>query len=242
MHHYERRAAGPESLHVIAGGGGAFLHGTSIAKPESGYAAAAYPDAAQSRTLALQVPLKLMLGRAGYLVHIAAALIASFELGAGWHSRMRFEVTSVIVTLAIIWLLYVFAGHQKAHPRRVLALAIPFGVGLGMLPLGIASALRPMAREIPLLGRDAADIVLYAFAASFLFGVFLMLVAIGGLEMQQAFTALGHPGFKHVVRLRISPDGTVDGWTIGKDDPLAKDGPWLIDRWSFSAGKPASGR
>ena len=30
MHHYERRAPGGESLHVIAGGGGAFLHGTRV--------------------------------------------------------------------------------------------------------------------------------------------------------------------------------------------------------------------
>jgi hypothetical protein len=235
MHHYERREAGPRSLHVIAGGGGAFLHGTSIALPKGGYAARAYPDHRQSRQLALQVPLKLMLGRAGYLVHIAAAIIASIELGAGWHNRSRFEVTSVVATLAIIAVLYVFAGHGKAHPRRVLALAIPFGVIFGMMPMALASATRPLARIVPLLGRDSMVLVLYAFAAAFLFGVFLTMVAIGGLELQQCFTVLGHPGFKHFVRLRVSPDGTVDAWAIGKDDPLANAGPFLIDRWTFSA-------
>jgi hypothetical protein len=243
MHHYERRAAGAgaESLHVIAGGGGAFLHGTSIARPPMGYGACAYPDAAQSRALALQVPLKLMLGRAGYLVHIAAAFVASIELGAGWHNRARFEASSAIVTLAIIALLYVYAGHQKAHPRRVLALAIPFGVVLGLMPMALASAMHSLAHAVPLLGRDTIDIVIYAFVAAFVFGVFLTMVAVGGLEMQQAFTALGHPGFKHFVRLRVSPDGTVDAWTIGKDDPLAADGPWLVDRWTFSARRPGSG-
>ena len=32
LHHYERRRPAPESLHVIAGGGGAFLHGTRISR------------------------------------------------------------------------------------------------------------------------------------------------------------------------------------------------------------------
>ncbi len=51
--------------------------------------------------------------------------------------------------------------------------------------------------------------------------------------MQQVFTVLGHPGFKHFVRMRISPDGSIDAWVIGKDDPLAEEGPWLVDRWRW---------
>lgn len=238
MHQYERRVVGG-SLHVIAGGGGAFLHGTRIVS-DPNPAARAYPDARTTRQLALQVPLKLMLGRAGYLVHIAAALIASMELAIGWHHRLRFAWVSLAVSVAIVWCLYAIAGHQRAHPARVLALAIPFGAALGLLPLGLSFVLHDVANAVPLLGRDTVVMLAYAFSAALLFGVFLTLCALGGLEMQQVFTVLGHPGFKHFVRMRVSPDGTIDAWTIGKDDPLAPGGPWLIDRWTWSGRGAAS--
>jgi hypothetical protein len=231
LHQYERRIV-KRSLHVIAGGGGAFLHGTRTV-PDPKPAAAAYPNAAITRRLALGVPLKLMLGRAGYLVHIAAALVASFELGVGWHDRQRFVGISVLVSAAIVWMLYVIAGHQRAHPWRVLAVAIPFGAALGLLPMALSMALRAAAHFVPLLGRDTIVMVVDAFAGAFIFGLFLAVCALGGLEMQQAFTVLGHPGYKHFVRLRVMPDGTVDAWVIGKDDPLGDDGPWLIDRFAW---------
>jgi hypothetical protein len=234
MHQYERRTVGG-SAHVIAGGGGAFLHGTRIvADPEP--AAAAYPDAATTRTLALQVPFKLALGRAGYLVHIAAALIASIELALGWHDWSRLVWMSLAVTALIVWVLYAIAGHQRAHPRRVLAIAVPFGAALGLLPMGLTILLRNFAHVVPLLGRDTVAVIVYAFLAAFLFGTFLTLCALGGLEMQQVFAVLGHPGFKHFVRMRVSVDGSIDAWVIGKDDPLVSEGPWLIDRWTWSAG------
>jgi hypothetical protein len=233
MHQYERRTIG-NSLHVIAGGGGAFLHGTRIVHDPQP-AAAAYPDAAATRKLALQVPIRLALGRAGYLVHMAAALVASIELAGGWHDRLRLVWMSVVVTAVIVWGLYAIAGHQRSHPRRVLAIAIPFGAALGLLPMGLSILLRDTAKIVPLLGRDTFAIVVYAFVAAFLYGVFLALCALGGLEMQQVFTVLGHPGFKHFVRMRVSPGGTIDAWVIGKDDPLSRDGPWLVDRWSWNA-------
>ena len=233
VHQYERREVG-RSLHVIAGGGGAFLHGTRIvADPKP--AAAAYPSAAITRRLVLQVPFKLLVGRAGYLVHMAAAALAAIELGIGWNQPVRLVWASAIATATIVWLLYVIAGHRRAHPGRVFALAVPFGLSLGLLPLGLSVLLRHVAATMPLLGRDTGVILVYALLASLLFGSFLALCALGGLDMQQAFTVLGHPGFKHFVRLRVSPDGTIDAWAIGKDDPLVREGPWLIDRWSWNA-------
>jgi hypothetical protein len=86
---------------------------------------------------------------------------------------------------------------------------------------------------VPLFGRDTVVLVVYAFAAALVFGAFLATCALGGLEMQQVFTVLGHPGFKHFVRLRVSPGGTVDAWVIGKDDPLADGPPCLVDRWTW---------
>jgi hypothetical protein len=233
LHQYERRQVG-HSLHVIAGGGGAFLHGTRI-MPDPSPAAAAYPNAKISRRLALQVPLKLMLGRAGYLVHMAAALVAFIELAVGWRDLQRFAWVSVAVSAAIVWMLYTIAGHHRAHPRRVLALAVLFGAAFGLLPMGLTVLLQDVAQAVPLLGRDVVVAIAYAFAAALLFGIFLALCALGGLEMQQVFTVLGHPGFKSFVRMRVSPDGTIDAWVIGKDDPLVPQPPLLIDRWTWSA-------
>ena len=76
-------------------------------------------------------------------------------------------------------------------------------------------------------------IVAYVLLGAFVMGLFLALVCVLGLEHQQAFTVLSHPGYKHFVRLCIRTDGRVDGWVIGKDDPLGKDEPRLIDRFSW---------
>jgi len=231
MHHYERRDLGA-SMHVISGGGGAFLHGTRIV-PDPQPAAAAYPDARATRRLALQVPFRLMLGRSGYLVHIAAGTVAALELGMDWHHWSRMWWVAAVASLFVTWALYSIAGHHRAYPRRVLALALPFGVAFGSLPPTIVSLLRFAGHYVPVLGRDAAAVIVYAFVGAFLFGCFLAICALQGLEMQQVFTVLGHPGFKHFVRMRVSPDGTIDAWAIGKDDPLQPEGPWLIDRWSW---------
>ncbi|HEY2511692.1 MAG TPA: hypothetical protein VGI39_12575 [Polyangiaceae bacterium] len=228
VHHYERRTLG-RSLSVIAGGGGAFLHGTRIA-PAKSPADCAYPDGPASRALVLQMPLKLMLGRAGYLVHIGLAFLASLSFGAGLEGgRIAFRATALLITAGIAAALYGIAGHHRTHPVRVFALALPFALIIGLMPWGLAM----IVPHIPRLERETAAMLVYAFLGSLVFGLFLATLAIGGIEHQQAFTVLGHPGFKHFVRLRISPDGTIDAWVIGKDDPLASDGPWLIDRWTW---------
>jgi len=79
--------------------------------------------------------------------------------------------------------------------------------------------------------------LVYAFLSALIFGIYLVVVAIMGLELQQAFTVLGHPGFKEFVRFRLSPDGTIDAWVVGKDDPLANHGPWLIDRFRWDGAR-----
>ena len=99
LHHYERRPVG-ESLHVIAGGGGAFLHGTRIPPAPAGDAAAAYPDAATSRRLALRLPWKLMAGAAGFLPHMVFALLAAIQLRALDHGPVAGLTVTTLVALA----------------------------------------------------------------------------------------------------------------------------------------------
>lgn len=232
MHHYERRVVG-ESMHVIAGGGGAFLHGTRIVADPSP-AAVVYPNARMSRRLALEVPFRLVMGRAGYIVHIVAALVGALELAAGGHGLVRFAITAAVVSAGWVWVLYAIAGHHRAHPRRVLALTVPFGLALGLLPACLAYLDLLYGGHIYAVAREPLMLLIHAYASALLYGVFLSLCALGGLEMQQVFTVLGHPGFKSFVRLRVSPAGTIDAWVIGKDDPLASEGPWLVDRWTWS--------
>lgn len=238
FHHYERRSIG-RSLHVIAGGGGAFLHGTRIAPyPESvGPPDAVYPNAAATRKLVLQVPLKLMIGRAGLLVHFALALVASIQLGATRGSASAMMATSLFTSGLVALILY-FIALQGHAPRALrLALALPFSVALALLPLGLRFAFP----HLPFHMADGAVLVASAFLGSLLFGVYLTALTLLGVEHQQAFTVLGHPGYKHFVRLCVHPDGHVEGWAIGKDDVLDERDPLLVDRFSWDPNAPVSG-
>jgi len=235
FHHYERKKIN-RSMHVIAGGGGAFLHGTRIGRypDEYGQPDATYPTEAMSRRLIAQVPFKLAIGRAGLLVHLAMALIASTVLGVA-RDRPMMLVTSVVLSIAMSIALY-FVAHQgdMKGKRRIGALATLFGISLGMLPM----LLRLSVSALPAMAGDTAVIVASAFGGSAIFGLYLMVLAALGLEHQQAFTVLGHPGYKHFVRLCVHPDGKVEAWTIGKDDVLAEGPPLLIDRFDWTPGPP----
>jgi hypothetical protein len=231
LHHYERREHG-RSLHVIAGGGGAFLHGTRISPAPLGPAKCAYPTAGMTRQLVAGVPLNLMLGRGGFLPHIALALVASLELGAALGGGTAALVGSaIVVTLAMGVAFYLIAGHQRAHPRRIAAASVPFAAALGLSPMLLKLAL---PRVVPTLAGDTAVLVAHALLGTFVFGLFLASVATLGLEQQQAFAALSHPGFKHFVRFCVHPDGKMEAWVIGKDDPLVPGPPKLVDRFEWS--------
>jgi hypothetical protein len=240
FHHYERRQLG-KSMHVIAGGGGAFLHGTRIAPypPKSGPPLVAYPSAEASRKLALQVPLRLMFGRGGFVVHLCLALLASIELGASSKGTTSLVVTASIISIGLAVVLY-FVGHQGEAKKRIALVAAPFGVAMGLLPMALHLALSQSsglsARGFGVaLASDTAVTVTSAFVGSLIFGLYLTILAVLGLEHQQAFTVLGHPGFKHFVRLCIHPDGKVDAWTIGKDDMLSPGAPCLIDEFKWDS-------
>ena len=67
-------------MHVIAGGGGAFTHGTRVHRyPRGGEPACAFPDQRTSRRLAASVPLQTMLGTAGILPHLGCAALAALR-------------------------------------------------------------------------------------------------------------------------------------------------------------------
>jgi hypothetical protein len=230
MHHYERRVPGAASLHVIAGGGGAFLHGTRITPSPSGPAACAYPTPAMSRRLLAQVPFKLMVGSSGFILHLVLAFIASLELAAAARGTTTLVVTGCLVAAALAAGLYANVGHNKAHPLAVGAVAVPFGVGLGLLPMSLYLSLPHI---VPVVDWDIGVLVVYAFVGALVVGIFFMTITLLGLEHQQAFAVLSHPGFKHFVRMCVHPDGRVEAFAIGKDDPVGPGDAVLIERFDW---------
>jgi hypothetical protein len=240
IHHYERLERG-KALHVIAGGGGAFLHPARIARgglPPT----RAWPGVAQSRFLLRQVPWKLFLGRSGFLPHLG--LMALFGVAVSI-SQLLFVSTGLAVSASIFTTLLVgciyalIGGVRRRRSVLLVALAaalLTVALSLGATALVDAAIVRlGPAPPVRLLLKLAA-FTLGVSAGTFVFGGYLCVLTLLGYENMQAFTVLDHPGFKHFVRLRVRADGRgLDGWCIGAADPLGDaDGkPVLVDHFSW---------
>ena len=158
--------------------------------------------------------------------------MASIEMGAMRGSANAAIVTTALLATLLSVLFYVIAMQGQAARWKRIGLAVPFGVAIGVLPV----LLRQLGARLPGFLADGAVMLTSAFAGAFLFGVYLTALALLGIEHQQAFTVLGHPGYKHFVRLCVHPDGRVEGWAIGKDDMLDESAPLLVDRWVWKEG------
>jgi hypothetical protein len=230
VHHYERQTVG-KSLHVIAGGGGAFLHGSRIA-PEAGSAPPelVYPDKKTSMRLALGMPVRLALGTAGFLPHLLFGLLAAIEMGALSRGPVAASLATAVGTLIAIAGLTFAVRVRRQRPAATWAISILFGAILGLAPLGLRLL---SASVLPRAVYMVSVVVAQAFLGSFVLGVFLLVLALTGLEHHQGFAALGHPGFRHFVRLCVHPSGRIEGFVIGKDDPLGEGAPVLVDRFEW---------
>jgi hypothetical protein len=249
IHHYERAARG-ESLHVIAGGGGAFLHPARVAA--GGLTpAVVWPSVAQSRYLLRGVAGKLACGRSGFLPHAVLLLIflPAVLFRGRLYARTGIAVTATVVTTLVVGIVFALLGGG-ARRRVVLPFALAAAAVTALIPLAASSLVRAalddlwrpaVAVAVPIL-----TLALAVFAGTFVFGGFLALMTLLGYEHMQALTALDHPGFKHFVRLRVRADGSgVDGWCIGATDPLRpSQPPELVDHFVWrpfgakESGKP----
>jgi hypothetical protein len=229
VHHYERQRVG-DSLHVIAGGGGAFLHGSRIA-PDLGSLppARVYPDKATSRRLAFGMPLRLAAGWAGFLPHVVFGLIAAIEVTVVNRGPIPGALVVALSTVLTTVALTVAVRARFERPVMTWAVCIVFGLILGLAPLGLRTMLSVV---LPQSGVISAALA-HASLGSFVLGLFLLVLALTGLEHQQGFAALGHPGFRHFVRLCVHPSGKVEGFVIGKDDTLGQGPPVLVDRFEW---------
>lgn len=239
-HQYVRQSFG-EGVHVTAGGGGAFLHPARIARDASTHKPdAEFPGPRASRALAMRVPIAIALGRSGFLVHIASALLClpafSIALAQGRASFWAGFWTG----LAAAGVCFAIGGWRRDRVVRIAALSLAMGAVFGAVPEAMIAASERITHALH-GGRVAqalaliAPYTLAAYAGALLFGSYLTVLTLLGLEMHQAFAALAHPGYKHFVRMRVHKDGTrVDAFVLGKVDPLRKNEPVvLVDRFTW---------
>jgi hypothetical protein len=245
VHHYER-SADDGMLHVIAGGGGAFLHPAPVVGGRR-KAERRWPSSQESRALLGGVPWKIARGRSGFLPHLVlVALFApAMSVGVRLYDRLGVIVAAPIAMTLVITIIYALIGGVRRRWRKVLPPAFVAAAFTAALPI-FASFLVKHAllrlHFVPTLFIVASSTLLFTvFAASYVFGSYLAWLTRRGIEHTQAFTSLDHPGYKHFLRLRVRADGKgVDGYCIGLTDPLAGGSkPELVDVFSW---RPALGR
>jgi hypothetical protein len=148
---------------------------------------------------------------------------------------------ALAISLIVAFGTALLVGWRRHRAARVVPFATAFGLVIGALPVAIGIGTDALAMRV--MGHwgspvaFAGALVLATMASSFLFGVMLMLVARLGLSHGQAYAAMGSPGYKHFVRLRVRAGergaSRVDAWVIGIVDPIARPTPVLIDTFQF---------
>jgi hypothetical protein len=240
IHHYERSHEG-RSVHVVAGGGGAFLHGARIAGRAAYPVAAEFPGPRASWKMLLQLPLFCALGRAGWLLPAIFAVGDAVALGE--HARDGDRASASVglaIGLIVAFGTALLIGWRRHRAVRVVPFATALGLAIGAVPVAIGLALDALAPRV--IGGEtvlgfAVALALSTVASSFLFGAMLMLIARLGLNHAQAYAAMGSPGYKHFVRLRVRAGergmSQVDAWVVGIVDPVARPTPVLVDTFRF---------
>ncbi len=239
VHHYERSVEN-ETLHVIAGGGGAFLHPAPMVAGPRG-AERRWPSADESRPLLGGVPWKICRGRSGFLPHLVfAALFApAMSVGVRLYDRTGMIVAAPIAVTLVVTIIYALIGGVRRRWRKVLPLALGAALLTAALPivasLLVKHSLLRLHFEPTVYVVASCTFILSVFAGSYVFGSYLALLTRRGIEHTQAFTALDHPGYKHFLRLRVRADGSgIDGYCIGLTDPLGEDAkPELVDTFTW---------
>jgi len=251
VHHYERSHEGP-SVHVVAGGGGAFLHGARVARRGARYEAAAeFPGPVVSRALLARLPWVVARGGAGWVVTAVfgvADAVALLPAGLGIRP-MSLELAAAIgVSVAVGAGLLV--GWRRHRLGRVVAFSLLLGLVVGALPVVLGLGLD--AAGVRELGHGnvretltwVAAWTLATWTSGFAFGGLLQLIASLGLNHAQPYAALGEPGYKNFLRLRIREDATgkttIDAFAIGQVDPVRGSAAVLIDsfRWRPASTPP----
>jgi hypothetical protein len=246
IHHYERSREGP-SIHVIAGGGGAFLHGARVARDGASYPRdVEFPGPRASWAMCRRLPWHLAVGRAGWVITSVFAVADGLALTAYFREGLKASASIALVTSVIVAAATALLVGRRHRIARVMGLAIVFGLATGALPVGVGIA-ADIAGVDEIGGTEVGRFVailsallVSTLASGAAFGVMLATIARLSLNLSQPFAALGEPGFKHFVRMRVREpvDGpaTIDVFVIGAVDPLGGSAPVLVDRFHWKGG------
>jgi len=240
IHHYERLSV-DASLHVTAGGGGAFTHPARLGGEKLPVPVKQFPGVQASRALLRVVPFHVAFGGAGFVPHLVMLAVFAPALEIG----VRFSVHAIAACIAgvIAAIAFAFIGDIRYRPpgkaMRVGLLATFSGAVMGLVPplvsLGFSAALARLGVHTTARAEMLLTLLIATFTGALMFGFYLAALTAFGLESTQAFTCLGLPGYKHFVRLRVRRDGSaIDAWVIGKVDPLDEQSkPELVDHFSW---------
>ncbi len=242
VHHYERSSE-HDTLHVISGGGGAFLHPAPVVGGRR-KADLRWPSSAQSRVLLGGVPWKVARGRSGFLPHLVfAALFApAMSVGVRAYDKTGVIFAAPIAVTLLITTVYALIGGVRRRFWQVLPPALLAAAATASLPilasLGVKHLLLRLGFVPTVFWVASGTLLFTVFAASYVFGSYLAYLTRRGIEHTQAFTALDHPGYKQFLRLRVRADGKgIDGYCLGLTDPLnPRQKPELVDTFQWRPG------
>ena len=249
IHHYERSREG-SSLHVVAGGGGAFLHGARVSRRGAAYRIdAEFPGPRASNRMLRGLPWHVASGGSGWLITAVFAIGNAIALSAYFESSPRAALCAAFVMSGLVAIgTALLIGWRRHRAWRSIPFAIAFGLLTGLLPVDVAmlidhfGTLLTGASMLP----HTFWIVLSWLAATWVsglaFGGMLVMIHRLALNHSQPFAALGSPGYRHFLRLRIDQEGHVEVFALGLVDPLSNEKPQLIDRFNWSAGSSRSSR
>ena len=244
-HHYERSRQGP-SVHVVAGGGGAFLQGARMRRSGASYPRdVEFPGPRASWTLCKRLPWHVASGGSGFVITSLFALGDAAALVAYFRDGLHGSVIAAAVMCCIVSLSSgLLIGWRRRNTAILLAFALTFGAMVSALPIALGVAVDVAGvDEIggTATGRAlavAVALMISVFASGFLFGAVLAVIARQGLNHAQPFAALGAPGFKHFVRMRVTEQTSeraarIDVFVVGMVDPVGGSEPVLVDRFRW---------
>ena len=198
--------------------------------------------------MCLRLPWHLALGRAGWVITSLFALADAWALRAYFRDSLRAGVSIAMFTSVVVAVGTAFLIGNRRRRARVVAFSFAFGLATGALPVALGVVARAAGLEEmggTRIGRVAViwiSVLASTLASGAAFGAMLATIARLSLNLSQPFAALGEPGFKHFVRLRVRDpaDGpvTVEAFVIGVVDPVGASPPVLVDRFAWS---PAPG-
>ncbi len=238
VHHYERSHEGP-SVHVVAGGGGAFLQGSRIAAGGAYERTREFPGPKASAAMLWGLPWHVASGGAGWLVWGYLGVLQAIELYV--HLRHGADLSTplaIVHSLIVAFATALLVGWRRHRKHRILPFAVALGLFIGVFPLAIAITTDRLGLELRAGSLVAvfAAWLLSTLASGAAFGAMLALIARLGLNHAQPFAALGLPCFKHFVRLRIREGESapvIDTFVIGVVDPLGGSPPVLVDSFQW---------